>query len=503
VTQAKSLVISRLIVRVWRNVIWEALGRSTTVLTLMIVFLCVCVAGVEVMIVEVSGPLIAGIQSALGSVGQIDLIRTTFDEIAVTAAVLFTLLSSLSPNLNVLDRNLAVMPVRPWERFVGYLLPTLALVVVGLVLFFAPIAWTAGAVEPGRVWLLTVFGLQILYSVLGTALLQLAIVVVLTRVVGLGEVLARMFGAVAVGLAFLAVLVSDTATTVRTHKSPLSILNVLQPLSDTPTAFHGGLAELSWRLGFTLAVLAVLVLIGLEVVFLARLLVRSDAASLGPLFRSRIVGPRGLGVIVVTAARLAFRHPENRVSALLYLGITLLAATLLAQQGVVNQWSGTAVLLSVAAAASFSINAYGRTQPIRWIFQGAPVGRKMWLVGNALGSLAFGIVAMVAMVAPYYVVGWRFTDASVVLVLLYVFVLTFAWMYAAGVIVPYSDDVPLSSGLVALGALLTGLPAAYLLSRLGLTSPSPSSLLLVLVVIVCACVAVSWGDKMRLVRSGA
>jgi hypothetical protein len=215
-----------------------------------------------------------------------------------------------------------------------------------------------------------------------------------------------------------------------------------------------------------------------------------------------IVGRRGFGVLVVTAARLAFRHPENRVSAIMYLGIAGLAAFLMASQHAVGQWSGLAVLGAVAVAGSFGINAYGRTRPMRWVLLVAPVGRRTWLAGNAIGSLVFSVVATLALIAPFFVVGWRPTSAYDVIVLVSIFALTYAWMHAAGVLVPYSDDVPLSSGLIALAALVLGLPLIYVLWKLGLVDGSVRGLLLILIVVGSAAGVVSWSDRGRLAGSG-
>lgn len=503
-TSGKALLISELVIRVWRNVIWQALGQSVLLAWLSLVVVCACAIAVEVMILEFAGPLIRGIQTAFGDLGRADLIRLTFDQVAVSAAVLFTVLAGISPNLTVLDRNLAALPVRPWERYVGYLLPSLGLIGLGLALLFTPIAWLAGSTVAASAGLLIVFVLQIAYAVLLTTLLQLLIVVMLTRVLALGELMARILAAVSVGAVFLITLVSDTATTLHTRATPLSALSVLQDITVLPSALQhaSAVAVVGWLALLLAAVLAMLILISLAVLAVARLLVRSDAASVGPLFPSVIVGRRGLGVLVITTARLAFRHPENRVSAIMYLGIACLTSFLMASQHAVSQWSGLAVLGAVAVAASFGINAYGRTRPMRWVLLVGPVGRRTWLAGNAIGSLVFSAFTTLAFIAPIFVVGWRPTSTYDVIVLASIFVLTYAWMHAAGVLVPYSEDVPLSSGLIALAALVVGLPAIYLLWKLGLADGSMRGLLIILIVVGSAAAVVSRSDRARLAGSG-
>jgi hypothetical protein len=503
-TSGKALLISELVIRVWRNVIWQALGRSVLLACVSLLLVCACAVAVEVMILEFGGPLISGIQTAFGELGRADLIRLTFDQLAVSAAIFFTVLAGISPNLTILDRNLAALPVRPWERYVGYLLPSVGLIALGLALLFAPIAWLAGStIETGRPWLLVVFGLQIVYAVLLTTLLQLIVVVILTRLLALSELIARILAAVSVGTLFLIILVSDTATTLRTRATPLSALSALQQTTVVPTFLpHAGLALIGWLFLTAAAVLAVLFLMSLALLGVARLLVRSDAPSVGPLFASVITGRRGFGVLVVTAARLAFRHPENRVSAIMYLGIASLASFLMASQRAVSEWSGLAVLGAVAVGASFGINAYGRTRPMRWVLLVAPVGRRTWLAGNAIGSVVFSGFATLALIAPFFVVGWRPTSAFDVVVLVSIFVLTYAWMHAAGVLVPYSDDVPLSSGLIALAALVVGLPLIYLLWKFGLLDGSVRGLIMILIVVGSAAGVVSWSDRARLAGSG-
>jgi hypothetical protein len=499
----KSLLISQLVIRVWRNVIWHALGRDVVLASLALVVVCACAIAVEVMIFEFGGPTISGIQTVFGDVGRADLIRLTFDQLAVGAAVMFTVVAGISPNLTILDRNLAALPVKPWERYVGYLLPSLGLIALALALLFMPIAWMAGSTIAGRAWLLAVFGVQIVYAVLLTTLLQLIVVVILTRLLALGELMARILGAVGVGSVFLIVFVSDTAATLQTRVTPLSALSVLQEITVLPTGpHHSVVAVIGWRALLAAAALTVLALLGLAVLAVARLLVRNDAPSVGPLFPSVVVGRRGFSGLAVTAARLAFRHPENRVATIMYLGIACLGAFLMASQNAVSQWSGLAVLGAVAVAGSFGINAYGRTRPIRWILLVAPVGRRTWLAGNAIGSLVFSMFATLAFIAPFFVVGWRATSAYDVAVLAAIFLLTYVWMHTAGVLVPYSDDVPLSSGLIALTALVIGLPVMYLFWKLGLADGSIRGLLIVLVVVGSAAAVVSRSDRARLAGSG-
>ena len=405
-------------------------------------------------------------------------------------------------NLTILDRNLAHLPVRPWERYVGYLLPSLGLIALGLALLFTPVAWLAGSTAAGKAGLLVVFALQIVYAVLLTTLLQLILVVVLTRVMALSELIARILATVSVGAVFLIILVSDTATTLQTRVTPLSALSVVQKITAPPTSLQHGAAVVGWNILTVAGALVVLSLLSLLVLAVARLLVRSDATSAGPVFPSVLVGRRGFGVLVVTTARLAFRHPENRVSGIMYLGIACLTSFLLVSQHAVSQWSGLAVLGAVAVAPAFGINAYGRTRPMRWVLLVAPVGRRMWLVGNAVGSLVFSVFALLALVAPFVVVGWRPSSAFDVTVLVSIFVLTYAWMHAAGVLVPYSDDVPLSSGLVAVTALIIGLPVMYFLWKLGLADGSIRGLLIVLIVVSLAAAVVSISDRTRLAGSG-
>jgi hypothetical protein len=186
----------------------------------------------------------------------------------------------------------------------------------------------------------------------------------------------------------------------------------------------------------------------------------------------------------------------------MYLGIACLTSFLMASQHAVSQWSGLAVLGAVAVAASFGINAYGRTRPMRWVLLVGPVGRRTWLAGNAIGSLVFSAFTTLAFIAPIFVVGWRPTSTYDVIVLASIFVLTYAWMHAAGVLVPYSEDVPLSSGLIALAALVVGLPAIYLLWKLGLADGSMRGLLIILIVVGSAAAVVSRSDRARLAGSG-
>ncbi len=139
---------------------------------------------------------------------------------------------------------------------------------------------------------------------------------------------------------------------------------------------------------------------------------------------------------------------------------------------------------------------------MRWVLLVAPVGRRTWLAGNAIGSVVFSGFATLALIAPFFIVGWRPTSAFDVLVLVSIFVLTYAWMHAAGVLVPYSDDVPLSSGLIALAALVVGLPLIYVLWKFGLLDGSVRGLLMILIVVGAAAGVVSWSDRARLAGSG-
>jgi len=489
-------MISRLVLTIWRNVIWEALSRSRELAVLAAFGAIACALAVEFMIVEVASPLANAIHTNLGAQGQADLTRLTFDEIALAAALIVTLLSGLAPNLSALDRNLAAMPIRPSERYIGYLVPTLVISLAALVLLFAPVAWVISAAEPGPVWVGTVFGLQILVVILVTTFLQLFVTVTLTRVFGLSEVLSRMLAAVCVGISYLTVMLSDISVTIRSLRTPLSALGLISIALD-PTQ------QTATRWFVLLAGVAGVVLMAAGILWLATLLVRSEGAAMRPLFPSFIEGGRGTGNLLVTAARLASRHPENRVTILLYFGLAVLLAGFLASQGIAGQWSGLAILLAAAGAASLGLNAYGRTRPMRWIVVVAPLRRRTWLAVNATGAVFVSAAAAVLLTLPFVLASPGTADPSALVpAALGIFVLTFAWMHGIGVVVPYSEEVPLSSALVSLAALVLGLPLLYLLSKIGLMDGSIRSVLLVVAMATASALVVSWVDGARLKTTG-
>lgn len=491
----RAAMISRLVLVIWRNVAWEALGRSRELAILAGAGAVFCLLAIEFMILEVAGPLATGIHSNLGAQGQVDLARLTFDEIALAAALVTTLLSGLAPNLSVLDRNLAAMPVRPSERYVGYLMPSLALALVALVALFAPVAGVMSTAAPGPGWIVPAFAVQVVAAVLLTCLLQLAVTVALIRLFGLSEVLARMIGAAGVGLLYLALMLADVAATMHTLQSPLSPLNVLSLAADP------GVQPVDRLLVIAAAVLAAL-LLATWILMLATLLVRSEGVGLRPLFPSFLDGGRGLPQVVVTATRLATRHPENRVTFALYFAIAVIIAWYLASQRIAGEWGGFAVLLGAAAAASLGLNAYGRTRALRWIAVIAPLRRGEWLAANAAGAVLVSAAVGALLVAPFLAAGTGGSISVLASAALGIFALTFAWMHAIGVVVPYSEDVPLSSALVSLAALVLGLPLFYLLTKLGLADVSWRSLLLVVAVIAASALTVSTVDAVRLKATG-
>ena len=489
-------MISRLILKIWRNVIWEALGRSRELAILAGASMIAGALALEFMIIEIASPIVSGIHSNLGGQGQIDLERLTFDEVALAAALILTLLSGLAPNLSALDRILASMPIRPSERYVGYAVPSLVLELAALVLLFAPIAFVVSTAPPGPAWVAAGFGLQILLAVLFTNLAQLFVTVTLVRVFALSEVLARMLGAACVGFAILTIMLSDVTGTMRSFKTPISALSLASAAIDPS-------ASASTRFAVVAGAVAAAVAMAALILVLATLLVRNEGVSLRPMFPSLVEGRRGFSQLVVTSARLASRHPENRVTALLYFGMALMLGAFLASQRNAEQWSGIAILLGVAAAASLGLNAYGRTRPFRWIVVVAPLPRGTWLAANAMGALVVSVVAAAVIVLPFVLAGVPAAGAgTLTIAALAIFVLTYAWMHGIGVVVPYSEEIPLSSALVSLGALVLGLPLFYLLTKLGLVEGGARSVLLVAGVVVASAITASWVDRARLSATG-
>ena len=465
--------VARLILQSWRNVIWTALGRSKPTAVAVCALAIAGVVFVGAVTVTFLVPAFQGVMGRQG--GQAVLMALLYSNVAVLGALAFGGLFVMTPDLGALDRLLAAMPIRPQERYTGYVAPLLAVTYAVLSLLYAPAAIAqlrAAPASPGEAaWIVALLLGQIAYAVLLVALLNTAALGAMLRWLRVSERLARVAASALVALLIIGIAAIDLSRLAGAFHPVLSPLNAVIVLHEATARLSPGLLGP----GRAVALLALLLALGLmlmAILWLARLVVQAEPKRRRLLVRSFLPMQGPGSALIVTELRLALRSPENQLQVGLYVVLTVLITALTTQLGTgVQSWAGVGLLLIAIVSSGLAVSAYGRTMRQRWILASAPIRTPGWLLAKVAGNLAYSLGVAVVLALPLVLAGWRPAgEGEVLLGALLVTTLSCA-MIAVGTLLPSTLDTPMSSvlstslGLFVQIILLYGLGSAGALSE--------------------------------------